>query len=101
MSYRSSYNKRNKEKENNRILEWRKKNKERWKSYQKQYTQTEKRKDYIRNYSKLKSSSLNDNYIKDRLHQDMKGIVSCSDIPQDLIEIKRKALSLKRQIKAL
>jgi len=93
----------NKEKEIQRNLEYKKKNKEKHTAYSKQYFEsyrkTERYKNSLRIRGNKRSEELTDSYIKDRLFQESNRILKFNDFDQSLIELKRKQLVLKRQLK--
>jgi hypothetical protein len=85
------------------VMKWRKNNQEKWSSYQKQLDEIYKNSDYrktqFKNYSKSRVNLLTDAYIKDRLYSELDRQFTFSEIPQDLIELKRKQILLTRQIR--
>jgi hypothetical protein len=84
---------------------WAENNPGKWKSYPKQkrpagYYKTPKRREQARLKTKRERDNLEDNFIKRIIMGNLKDI-SRSEIPQKLIDIKRKQLLLTRQLKQL
>jgi hypothetical protein len=82
----------------------RKRNAENAKRYRKCVKDTPEYKERIKKYSvksfQILKNSLSDRYIKDKLiYESGQKVLDRNDIPQELIEIKRKQLLLTRQIK--
>ena len=85
------------------VMKWKKNNQEKWNNYQKEFEKTHKvsyyRKNQLKNYSKSRVALLTDAYIKDRLYSELNKQFTFSEIPQDLIELKKKQLLLIRELR--
>jgi hypothetical protein len=97
---RHKYYLNHKEKELSRSIKWQKENPEKYKPVREKanlkFRNSEKGKSYIIKRDKSYRDSITDSYIKRLAIQNSN--LSYSDIPQPLIELKRKQLKLKRQI---
>lgn len=94
-------------KSNERLSKWAANNPDRVKTYQKPkpdgYYRTPKMKERYRLKSKRESEQLTDNFVKNILLGKSgslaREMLSFKDIPQKLVEIKRKSILLNRQLK--
>jgi hypothetical protein len=90
-----------------RTANWAKNNPDRIKKYQKPkldgYWKTPKMKEHFRLKSKRESEQLTDNFVKNKILGKSgslaREMLSFKDIPQELVEIKRKSILLNRQLK--
>ena len=91
----------NKEKLKEKKKEYYQANKEKLKEKQKEYRQANKKKlkEKMKKYRQGDRDKLVDSYIKSIINKQTNGMLKAKDIPQELIELKRNNLILKRKIK--
>lgn len=82
-----------------RAAEWRRKNPDRKKAKAKEWNARSQ--EYLRVYQKSNRDNLSDSYVRARLARVDSGprIISASDIPDELVALKRMQLLIKRQLK--
>ena len=99
--YNKQYYQANNEKMKERQKQYRQANNEKMKQYNKQYRQAnkEKIKEQRKQYRQDDRNKLADSYIKDLIRNQTNGMLKAKDIPQELIELKRNNIILKRKIK--
>jgi len=94
---KKKYYQANKEKTLEHSKQYRQANKEKIEQYNKQYRQANKEK--LKEKSKDNRNKLVDPYIKTIISKQTNGMLKAKDIPQELIELKRNNIILKRKIK--
>lgn len=72
--------------------------KERIHKYRRTYSQTQAYRDSMRKRALQAVKELSDNYIKSIIRQTSGRVLKFSDIPPDLVELKRQSIKLKRTI---
>lgn len=87
------------EQQRQKTAEWRRNNPEKKKAYQKAYAARSR--EFIKAYEKQRREELTDAYIRSRMVRRDYGprILSASDIPKELVDLKRMQILIKRQLK--
>jgi hypothetical protein len=67
--------------------------------YCKNYMAREGVKDRLNGYRRQKNAAVDDTYAKQLIYKRTNGALKATDIPQDLIELQRQSILLKRTIK--
>ena len=98
---RKKYRQANKEKIKEQKKKYRQANKEKEKEQKKKYYQANKEKilEYSKKYCQDNRNKLADPYVIDIIRHQTNSMLKAKDIPQELIELKRNSLILKRKIK--
>jgi len=99
--YNKQYQQANKEKIKEHRKQYYQANKEQIKEYNKQYYQANNEQiiEQKKQYDQDNINKLGDTYIKDIIRKQTNGMLKASDMPEELIELKRNNIILKRKIK--
>jgi len=83
----------------NRVAVWRINNLDKRRAYQQEYTT--RTREHINAYARQNIATLTDSYVRAKLVTVYNGkrILSASDIPDELVELKRIQIQIKRQLK--